>query len=368
MSIYSSSTTWGGQCASTQQSPINVSQSSAKPCDLLCDLVFDDASIPQANVMVSDEGIVLQNTPGLGSCKFNGEGYTCTNLLVTHPSHHTIENIQADGEVVAIFTNPSGKILCVSSLFRVNPAETDSSSFFNAFIPYANPGVEYTPVNLGDNWGLFKMVPPAGQYFVYEGSLIVPPCSQCTWVVFKSMINIDSNNFALLIKNVAPGSRPLQSLGDREVYFNDTQQLAGGPMPHDNKAYMRCKRVAKKGEDVKPVSKAPLGEDHTKGKSKNWSQSAKEKMSDLIELGIVDVIVLLLGIYCGTNLAIFVYKKGRISFMILASQWIGYMGNSIVKFLWKIVLWLYSEVSKIWKVKETESITGALPSDISEGL
>ena len=160
MSIYSSSTTWGGVCSSTNQSPINVSQSTSKPCDLLCDLVFYDAMIPQANVMISDEGIILQNTPGLGSCKFNGEGYTCNNLLVTHPSHHTIENIQADGEVVAVFTNPSGKILCVSSLFRVNPAQTPSSAFFNSFIPYATHSADYTPVNLGDDWGLFQMVPP----------------------------------------------------------------------------------------------------------------------------------------------------------------------------------------------------------------
>jgi len=336
MSIYSSSTTWGGQCASTHQSPINVSQSSAKPCDLLCDLVFDDAVIPQANVMVSDEGIVLQNTPGLGSCKFNGEGYTCTNLLVTHPSHHTIENIQADGEVVAIFTNPSGKILCVSSLFRVNPAETNSSSFFNAFIPYANPGVDYTPVNLGDNWGLFKMVPPAGQYFVYEGSLIVPPCSQCTWVVFKSMINIDSNNFALLIKNVAPGSRPIQAIGDREVYFNDIQQLPGGPMPHDNKAYMRCKRVAKKSEDVKPVSKAPLGDDNKqkkKGQLHKISDWASEQIAENGIISLIDIVILLGSAFYGWKYAKDSYMGGStMKFVIKFSEWIAGLIRTLLGF------------------------------------
>jgi carbonic anhydrase len=336
MSIYSSSTTWGGQCSSTHQSPINVSQSSAKPCDLLCDLVFDNVFIPQANVMVSDEGIVLQNTPGLGSCKFNGEGYTCTNLLVTHPSHHTIENIQADGEVVAVFTNPSGKILCVSSLFRVNSTESDSSSFFNSFIPYANPGVEYTPVNLGDNWGLFKMVPSAGQYFVYEGSLIVPPCSQCTWVVFKSMINIDSNNFALLIKNVAPGSRPLQSLGDREVYFNDTQQLAGGPMPHDNKAYMRCKRVAKKGGDVKPVSKAPLGQESDnkkKGHLDKVSDWASEQIAENGIIALIDIVILFVTAFYGWKYANDSFTQGStLKFVIKFFEWIAGLIRSLFGF------------------------------------
>jgi carbonic anhydrase len=241
MSIYSSSTSW--TCPTSNQSPINLSQSSAKPCDLLCELVMDDVMIPQANVMVSDEGMILQSTAGLGSCKFNGEGYTCTMILVNHPSHHTIENIQADAEVIAIFTNPTGKYVCVSSLVRVNSSQTSSTHFFNSFVGYASTTQQYTTVNLGENWSLGMMVPPNGAYFVYDGSMVVPPCQNVTWVVFKAMINIDPTDFALLVKNVTPGSRPIQALGDRQVLFNDISQLPGA-MPHDNKTYMRCKRAA----------------------------------------------------------------------------------------------------------------------------
>jgi carbonic anhydrase len=271
MSIYSSTTAWTAQCSTSEQSPINLSQSTAKPCDLLCELVFDDAYISQANVIISDEGMVLQSTPGLGSCKFNGEGYTCQMLLLTHPSHHTIENIQADAEVVAIFTNPTGKYLCVSSLVRVNPTQTPSSHFFNAFVNYGNPSVESTVVNLGESWGLFMMAPISGEYFVYDGSLVVPPCQSAKWVVFKSMINIDSNDFAVLVKNVQPGSRPIQSLGTREVYFNASEQLSGGPMPMDNKTYMRCKRASKPTDGVKDVRNAPLGDTKKKADSKKPS-------------------------------------------------------------------------------------------------
>ena len=163
MSIYSSSTSWA--CPSSNQSPINLSQSSAKPCDLLCELAMDDVMVPQANVSISDEGLVLQSTAGLGTCKYNGEGYTCTMVLVNHPSHHTIENIQADAEVIAIFTNPSGNYLCVSSLVRVNSSQTSSTHFFNSFVGYANPTEQYTTVNLGENWMLPMMVPPNGLLF-----------------------------------------------------------------------------------------------------------------------------------------------------------------------------------------------------------
>jgi len=321
MSVYAGSSSWKDQCTNSDQSPINLSQSSAKPCDLVCELTFDDAYISQANVIISDEGLILQSQTGLGSCKFAGESYSCQTLLVTHPSHHTIENIQADAEVVAIFQNPTSGFLCVSSLVRVNPTQTSSSHFLNAFISYANPSVPYTSVSLGEQWGLFMMVPPAGSYFVYDGSLVVPPCQQSKWVVFKSMINIDSNDFALLVKNVMPGSRPVQPLGNREVFFNDIEQLPGGPMPNDGKTYMRCKRSGKK-PDVKDVKSAGL--QNNKPKTKNFLTSTSEWVSNQIRVnGFIELFNFICmiaafvgGIYYGYN-----QSKGPIGmYLVLAAQ------------------------------------------------
>lgn len=301
MSIYGSNTTWGDQCGGSNQSPINLAQSIAKPCDLMCELVFDDAYISQANVIVSDEGLILQSQTGLGSCKYAGDSYTCQTILVTHPSHHTIENIQADGEVVAIFNSPTAGLLCVSSLFRVNPQQTSSTHFFNAFVPYANPSAPFTSVSLGEQWGLFMMVPPAGSYFVYDGSLVVPPCQSTKWVVFKSMINIDSNDFALLVKNVQPGSRPVQALGSRDLYFNDVEQLPGGPMPHDGKTYMRCKRAGKKNE-IKQIQPAGLSEKQVKepGAISKWA-SRQMEINSLFD--ILSAIVMVAAIYFGYTYA-----------------------------------------------------------------
>ena len=188
---------------------------------------------------------------------------------------------------------------------RVNPTPTSSSHFFNAFVPYANPSVPSTSVALGEQWGLFMMVPSAGSYYVYDGSLVIPPCQSCKWVVFKTMINIDSNDFALLVKNVVPGSRPIQQLGNREVFFNDIEQLPGGPMPRDGKTYMRCKRSGRK-PDVKDVTSAPLGDEKKKDdkKKRHWIHdwAAKQiEINGFIELLNVLLIVVSIvgGIYYG---------------------------------------------------------------------
>jgi hypothetical protein len=227
---------------------------------------MDDVMVAQANVSVSQVGLLLENTAGLGTCKFNGEGYTCTRVTVTHPSQHTIENIQADAEVIAEFTNPSGKKLCMSSLVRTNSAQTDSTHFFNSFVGFGDATREYTTVNLGENWSLNMMVPPRGSYYVYDGSKVYPDCEQTKWVVFKAMINIDPNDFANLVRLNSPGSRPIQSLGDREVFFNDIETLAGGPMPRDGKTYMRCKPLGKKNT-VKPVTAPDLKGEQAKTSS-----------------------------------------------------------------------------------------------------
>ena len=239
MSAYSSAAQWGGACKGVNQSPINLSQSFAKPCDILCDLVFDEGYVSSGVVNITTEGLVLYSQTGLGTCKYNGTGYTCNALVVNHPSHHTIENIQADAEVMALFTNPAGKKLLVSSLVRVNPAQTDASKFLNRFIPYAS--TRATDVKFGDDWTLSMMVPPKASYYSYPGSLPLGGCEPAQVIVFSSMINIDSNDFALLVKNVPAGSRPVQSLGNREVFFNSGEQLPGGQMPKDGKIYMRLR-------------------------------------------------------------------------------------------------------------------------------
>ena len=273
-------------CSKAQNpSPINLSQSTAQPCDSLCDLVMDDAYATNGYVGIEQGNVLaLYAQTNLGTCKFNGEGYTCEVLVVTHPSSHTIENIQADAEVQALFVNPTGKRLAISSLIRVNPAETQSTSFLNKFIPYANPNQRNTQVSL-NNWSLSMMVPPNATFYSYQGTDI--GCRPAQVIVFGSMINIDSNAFALLVKNTKRVSIGIQPLGSRQVFFNNGQQLPGPQMPNDGKIYMRIR--SNKAEDdkkkgskfVKPVSKVDVSSAQTSernnsgwlGAISNWSRT-----------------------------------------------------------------------------------------------
>jgi carbonic anhydrase len=311
----------------------------------MCELVMDDVMVAQANVVVGDEGLIVDNEAGLGSCKFNGEGYTCTKIVVNHPSHHTIENIQADAEVIAIFTNPTGKFLCVSSLVRANSAQTPATHFFNSFVGFGDTTKPYTTVNLGENWGLNMMIPSAGSYYVYDGTSVFPPCVQSKWVVFKAMINMDPNDFANLVKTNAPGSRSIQPLGDREVFFNDIASLPGGPMPHDNKTYMRCKRLGKK-QDVKPVSSPDVkGE-----KSKATAPSGITKfVSDMYSkneaMQVLDVILLIAAVVLGAYAA---FQAKNAEFLVTPAMYTESLGVTIRGYLFYVFQLIYGFYKTIY--------------------
>jgi carbonic anhydrase len=262
MSIFSSQTTWPAQCLSANQSPIDLSLGTAEPCNVTCDLVMDDGMVSQAKVGVSDEGLWI--TGSLGSLKFRGESYVCTTIHIVHPASHTIHGVQADAEVIAYCNKPTGELLCVSALIRANTSQTSSYSFFKQIVPYALP--QETDVKL-NNWSLASIVPPTSAFFTYTGSTIVPPCTGCEWVVFQTMINMDTDDFAYLVKSSEAGFRTIQGLGDRKVFFNDTQNLSG-TMPNDGRLYLKLRPTGNtqlpSGSVNKSVSLPPIPEDPDK--------------------------------------------------------------------------------------------------------
>lgn len=115
---------------------INLSRSFAKPCDILCDLTIDDVAISATTVFKAGDRMFAdfrnQQQP---SIKFNGEGYSCDAIVVKAPSFHTIEDIRADAEMIAVCRNPQGKMVLVSTLLRTNSGASRMNSFLNGFVP-----------------------------------------------------------------------------------------------------------------------------------------------------------------------------------------------------------------------------------------
>ena len=313
MSIFSSQTSWTGQCSGSNQSPINLSQSISKPCNLSCDFKMDDSQATTASIMISDEGLILNGN--LGSCKFRDTTYQCIALLVNHPSHHTLESAPADGEVIGLFNSPTGEKLCVSSLFKVTQTQTPSLDFFKQFVPYSSSN----QITL-NGWSLEQMVPGDGAYFTYEGSNIVPDCSPCEWVVFKSMINMDPSDFATLVRTTQAGSRSIQGLGTRELFYNDSS-ASSSYLPHDNKTYLVMRPLGKnKNKKVEPLKKADLKttESIENAKEPSTISQVGKHVSDNLNEYVVSLIWILM---FGLSIAGLYFYGNKVKILVYVYNW-----------------------------------------------
>jgi len=311
MSVFDSATSWPDSykaCGAPHQSPINLTQSTAVPCDRLCELNIDDVVVTDATVLNSSRlgGIFLNFTGTKPTIRFNGKGYTGSSIILTNPSQHTVENVRAEAECMIIFEHPSEPNIIVSLLVRTSPGDTPSNKFFNAFVPYPSDLDEPVKVVLGNSWQLQDVIPESKGYFVYEGTTPWPECDpNVTWVVFNTAISIDPSDFAKMRSKGKGGYRPLQEVGDREIYFNDGEKVSNSFSKKDGKMYMRCRRVPVKGEGP-PLDSLKKKDLSAELKKKN--ESVQEQALNNIQASIGDTYMSVGGFWGLLLILAFIYQ------------------------------------------------------------
>ena len=286
-------------CGAPHQSPINLSRSFALPCDRLCELTIDKVNVTKASVFNAEFCLNLRfDRSSQPSARFNGEGYTASLAYLFNSGQHTVENVRAEAEFIVEFTNPKGHILAVSIPVRSSSGQSQSTDFFNKFIRYATSEVyNSVTVPLGDDWKLQDAFPSNTGYYVYEGSWILPNCQpNVTWVVFANAASMDPSDFAHLVKTVPARNRPLQEVGDREVFYNDGEKIEPG-VPSDGKMYMKCRRIPKKGEISSSDSKSAIKQGNLLKADQAMTDKNRSQAISNIETKIGDVYTSLGGIW-----------------------------------------------------------------------
>ena len=304
MSIFDSAREWPDRykaCGAPHQSPINLSQSFALPCDRLCEWKVDEVSIGQAEVGRDNAGMILRGfTNGTPTASFNGDGYTCKQIHLFSSAQHSLDSVFGEAELVATFTHPSGKTVNMSVIVRTSPGDTPAAKFFNGFVPYF-VDTRDTQVNLGESWSLTDVIPDTPAYYVYGGSSLTPPCEpNVVWIVYSNTVSMDPSDYAKLARSVKPARRPLEEVADREVMFYDAQ---GVTTQRDGKLYLKCRRPggAVKKEEAPLIQKGGLqdavdkeADETTTQKRNNFRQAAADQYNSMGGIwGILEVLTLL---------------------------------------------------------------------------
>lgn len=240
-------------CTANNQSPVNLSRSTAKNCERVCDFSVDPIETQTAKIAV-DAGIIirLENLSPPPTAVYNSVKYGCSKIEVYGNAQHAYDNTWSQLELVVYFTSPGYKTVIMSVPINSSGAtDTPSTRFFNAFVGHTD---SQSKISLGQSWAVQNAVPADMSYFVYPGRDFI--CKEdATWIVYNSPVQINASDYAA-VKRVLTSSwrKPLQQLSppgnpeERQVWFRNATQENPAYMKKDGKVYMKCRRLNTKGQ------------------------------------------------------------------------------------------------------------------------
>ena len=240
-------------CTANNQSPVNLSRSTADECKRVCDFSVDPIETQKASIEVDNRIIIrLKNLASQPTATYNNIRYACSKIELYGNAQHAYDNTWSQLELVVYFTSPGYKTVLMSVPVNSSGAtDTPSTRFFNAFVGHTD---SQSQISLGASWALQNAVPADMSYFVYPGRTFT--CGeQCVWIVYNSPIQINATDYAE-VKRVLTSSwrKPLQQLSapgnsdERHVWFRNATEENPAYMKKDGKVYMKCRRLNTRGQ------------------------------------------------------------------------------------------------------------------------
>lgn len=226
------------QAAGNQQSPIAIRSDNVNPCDLLCDVAFRFAANTRCHARVVNRTPIITFDADAGHIKYISRKQILglRSMTLHTPSMHTIDGTQYDLEVI-LYYKLSGPInpaddnyipggTAVSLLFQRGPDYGNQNAFLNAFIhqlPTQEGQKRDTDIEVGTSWTPAALFPEARSFYSYPGSLPFPPAEEeWNWIVMEEVQSIGGSIIDTLSVLFKGNYRPVQSLMDRVVNYNDS--------------------------------------------------------------------------------------------------------------------------------------------------
>lgn len=232
-------------CAGTEQSPINIDTEgdNLKMCSVMCELTpYFHPGNCSVNFNKHNE-IIIDYKPKLdkngkdtkiSSVMFNGSNHQVEAVRIFSPSMHRIDGQQFDMEIMIqcesgvspemgkLSSGARGVLLCK----LLNKSENEygaEESFINEII-HKIPSFSsdnFVDVPVSSDWGIHNLLPVSDSFFMYDGSLPRPPCSEkYTVIVYEEVGNIGLTNHNLLKKYIVNNARTIQPIGTRTVFYS----------------------------------------------------------------------------------------------------------------------------------------------------
>lgn len=197
-----------------KQSPVNISN--PRRVGNLSGLKFYYHAIETA--LLNTSHTLLAPIPDGNYVVFAGERYNLLEFHFHQPSEHQVDDIAYDMEMHFVHRTEGDRYLNLAVFI-------DDTSKTHAELEKLWKNLPKTKGDSGDkaDIDLIKLLPNnRNSYYVYDGSLCSPPCSEgVQWIVFTHSISLSASQVDRYTKVFARNARPLQGLFGRQIKLSE---------------------------------------------------------------------------------------------------------------------------------------------------
>ncbi len=198
-------------CGGTMQSPIDLANATTDPDMGLPDAQFNSSSIEAVHTGHS----IMFNMDAGSSIIVEGVTYNLKQVHFHNGSEHYLNGQQLPMEAHLVHTNAAGTHYVVIGVFFV---QGQANPFLSSVMGHL-PSAEGDTVRSDSTINIGTMFPQqSSDFFIYEGSLTTPPCSETvTWVVLETPAEASVAQIQAISALVPNNHRPLQPLNGRVI-------------------------------------------------------------------------------------------------------------------------------------------------------
>ena len=198
---------WAACSTGRSQSPIDIS--AARRADAPAP-VFDYRPSP-LRIVNTGHTVQVNYAPG-SRLVLAGEVYALVQFHFHAPAEHALAGVRAAMEAHFVHRSASGALAVVGAPMRVGRRNEALAAVFDNMPSAPGPAVRVSGATVDAS----MVLPRAGAYFRYEGSLTTPPCSEgVRWLVLAGAIEASGDQVAAFRRVTGPNARPLQALNGR---------------------------------------------------------------------------------------------------------------------------------------------------------
>ena len=159
--------------------------------------------------------IQLDVVPG-STLSLGESGYTLVQFHFHHPSEHTIAGKPSAMEAHFVHQNGAGNLAVLGVMMKAGSNNAVFKKIVETMPKQAGP-----PAKADAKIDPHALIPSERGYYVYEGSLTTPPCSETvTWLLLREPIAVAQADIDAFAKLFPMNARPLQDENRRFVLMS----------------------------------------------------------------------------------------------------------------------------------------------------